>query len=325
MKVLWIHNFDQNIKHSGNFMFDFAKKMQELDVKIDLYYTGNLGNYSQFIKSQHELSKLSKSYDLLHSQFGSACAFLTSKVTSPKILSLRGSDWHQYLGRNLYESFHSILAYTLTNISIRKFDSIIVMSKRMQKDLYSKYEYSHVYYLPDPIDLDLFRPLQKEKSRKLLFNSDSQNYWVLFTTVSPKNPIKRLELALKTIEIAKKSLPDIELKVATGISRQEMPNFISACDLALCTSTHEGWPNSIKEAIACNVPFVSTDVSDLSLIANKYSNCEVGLPSPNILSKYICESLIQPKIEIRKEVEHMNIKDTCLNLLSIYEKTLNSI
>jgi glycosyltransferase involved in cell wall biosynthesis len=325
MKALWVHNFNQDIKHSGTFMFDFAKKMRDLDVEIDLYYTGNLKSYSQFIKSQHELSNLSKKYDLLHSQFGSACALLTSTMTSPKILSLRGSDWHRYLGKNLHESFHSLLAYTLTNASIRKFDGIIVMSKRMEKELYLKYKNKPIYYLPDPIDLYLFRPLQKKESRQLLFNSNSESPWVLFTTVSKENPIKRSETALKAIQIAKNSIPDIELKIATGISRQDMPHFISACDLALCTSTHEGWPNSIKEAIACNLPFVSTDVSDLALIAGKYHNCKVSPASPEVLAKYICECLMQPKTEIRKEIEHMNMTDTCLNLLSIYKKTLGSI
>ena len=40
---------------------------------------------------------------------------------------------------------------------------------------------------------------------------------------------------------------------------------MNACDVALLTSIHEGSPQFIKEALACNRPIVSTDVGDVRI------------------------------------------------------------
>ena len=65
-----------------------------------------------------------------------------------------------------------------------------------------------------------------------------------------------------------------------------MPSVVSECDLILITSVYEGWPNCIKEALACNVPFIATDVSDLSEIAKRHSNCRIAEPNPESISKH---------------------------------------
>jgi glycosyltransferase involved in cell wall biosynthesis len=48
--------------------------------------------------------------------------------------------------------------------------------------------------------------------------------------------------------------------------RQDTPRIIAALDIAASASYGEGFPNAIGEAMACAVPCVVTDVSDLSWI-----------------------------------------------------------
>ena len=51
---------------------------------------------------------------------------------------------------------------------------------------------------------------------------------------------------------------------------------MNACDALLLTSSHEGSPTVIKEALACQVPIVSTDVGDVSERLLGVDNCYVA-------------------------------------------------
>ena len=98
-----------------------------------------------------------------------------------------------------------------------------------------------------------------------------------------------------------------------------MPSVVSECDLVLSTSEYEGWPNCVKEALACNVPFIATDVSDLSEIAKRHSNCRIVKPDPESISKQIIQVLSLPKNNLlRQEVMHMSYENTKNNLFKFY-------
>ena len=51
--------------------------------------------------------------------------------------------------------------------------------------------------------------------------------------------------------------------------RQDIARLTAAFDVATCSSTGEGFPNIIGEAMACAVPVVSTDVGDAALVVGE--------------------------------------------------------
>ena len=109
----------------------------------------------------------------------------------------------------------------------------------------------------------------------------------------------------------------------TGYEREKVPIVINACDVVLLTSTHEGWPNIIKEGLACNVPFVSTDVSDLNDIAVLSDNCVVTSSNYHDLSIAL-ESVLDMSIslDLRKFVSHMDMDLVTQKIGGIYNKML---
>ena len=323
IRVLWTHNFAPQVANAGNFMHTFAAGIAEFGVQVDLMYLGNLGRAPALWRAWRDVRVRSKTYDLVHAQFGSACALASSAAAVPSILSLRGSDWHRYRGPDRAETRHGLLAHQFSRLSLRAYDQIVTMSERMSTEVRVRAPGLAVATIADPIDTTLFRPHSRKTSRQALFNSSSEAPWILFTTLSANNPIKRVELAREAVRLAAKRIPGLELKVASGLDHRQMPMFIACCDVALCTSTHEGWPNSIKEALACGLPFVSTDVSDLATIAARHPGCRISAADPQAIADQLCAALAGPPgTHLRDEVMPMDVVPISLRLRDLYLSVL---
>jgi len=172
--------------------------------------------------------------------------------------------------------------------------------------------------LPAPIDLE------KWTQQKPMINNRKEK-WVLFTSQRISDPVKRYALCKKVIELANQSMHNIVLRTAVDLPHAAMPAFVASCDAILCTSESEGWPNSIKEALACNVPFVSTDISDLAEIAAQEPSCRVCNPNAVDLARNLCEVLKMPRQNnLRRFVDPMDIKTSSRRLLSFYESLLKN-
>lgn len=209
------------------------------------------------------------------------------------------------------------LATTLSRASIKRFDAVITMSNRMTESVRRIARHPRVFTIPDPIDTLAFQPIDRVP------DPDGRSARVLFTTLSRSNPVKRVELAEQAVKFASRRLEHVELRVASGIPHDRMPWFVASCDVALCTSTHEGWPNSIKEALACGLPFVSTDVSDLAAVAREYPTCRICPPDPEALGNALCDVLDQSRdATLPRAVEEMDVAQTSRRLVEAYENVL---
>ncbi len=324
MRILWPHNYDPGKPNAGIFMFIAAEGLRKLGVKVHLEYLGNLRNPISMLYARNKLNKMAGSYDLIHAQFGSACALATAGVKAvPKVLSLRGSDWNTYNGQDLFYYWHTRMARLFTKHSVKHYDLVIAVSQRIRKELVHLFPNINCITIPDPINLDTFTAKDKTELRNETGSITFDEKWVLFNSNSQHNPIKRYDLAKKAIELASEKNDKIRLKIASNLPHDKIPDFVAACDLILCTSTAEGWPNSVKEALACNIPFVSTDVSDLAEISSKESVCKVCPPNPEILADAILDALNHPHdYNLRKYVEMMEIEKTSQKLLDLYEELL---
>jgi teichuronic acid biosynthesis glycosyltransferase TuaC len=75
---------------------------------------------------------------------------------------------------------------------------------------------------------------------------------------------------------------NVRLVSVHNSDNREMPWYYSAADAMILCSSREGSPTSIKEALACNLPVVSTDVGDVREILN-------GIPGTRICSGEISD------------------------------------
>lgn len=300
-------------------MYLAARGLTEIGVNVKIEYLGNLKNPLSIWRACHRVRDLSHSYDLVHAQYGSACAAATSLGQTPLLLTIRGNDWNLHNETFGLTYLHTRLARAMTLASLKRYQMVLCVSQSLCREL--KVHVQHdcfIEYHPSPISLSQW-PIRREIKPRA-----RPPYRVLFTANCLSDPIKRLGLLRKAVEIASRRLGKIELVYANGVSHSQMPGLVSTCDAVACTSETEGWPNSIKEALACGLPFVSTDVSDLREIAEIDSSCRITKANPEAFAQGLCDVLATPWTpDLRRHVKAMDIQISSKKLKAQYIKVLN--
>ena len=328
LRVLWLHNFDPGIPVSGVFMHLLADAMQANGIRVDMLYAGKLTQPLDVWRAYAQLKLLAPSFDLVHAQYGSMCGLIGSWVAGCKLMSLRGSDWYGLPSGDWRERAHLMLANWLSRLAVPRYNQVITMSHNMKREVEARFAgqlHRPVHVLPDGLSTQHFCPMDRQVCRAQLGCAQDTRPWVLVTTLVANNPIKRIELALAAVELAKKYIPDLQLKITANVPHEQMPVWVNACNMVLMTSLHEGWPNAIKESLACNVPFVSTDVSDLAGIAAQEPSCAVVAAQPQALADAIVACLGHHNTaNLRHCVQGMDVDVVAKNLGLLYRQVLES-
>lgn len=212
-----------------------------------------------YIKNRVLLKKEIMEYnpDIVHAHYGFSGLLANLQRKVPVITTFHGSDINLITNRPF-----SVLTSLLSKSSI-------FISQKLSRKLIIK---GRSAIIPSGVDLDLFFPVDKVESRKQL-GLPIHEKLVLFAG-SFDNRIKNYPLA----KAATDSLNNVRLIEMKGYKRKEVALLMNACDVALLTSIHEGSPQFIKEALACNRPIVSTDVGDVRILMENVEGCFIAKP-----------------------------------------------
>lgn len=325
MRVLWTHNFDPCAPNGQLFMDIASSGLRPLGVDLHFEYLGDLRSVGNILKARKRLRGIARGFDLVHAQYGSASALVTSAVDSvPKVVSIRGNDWNVHSASFGFLFLHSRIARAMTRFCLREYDCVLTVSRRMGSEISEYCPGSNVVVMPSPIDLRRFVPRDKQEARAQLGFPDCQEKWILFNALSLDDPVKRFWLANEAFKLAQQRMGNLRLRLATDLPHDVVPLFTAACDLIVCSSETEGWPNCVKEALACNVPFVATDVSDLAEIACQEPSCLVCPDHPAALADGICEALsANADCNLRRHVVPMSLETESSRLLQTYQSLLH--
>lgn len=210
----------------------------------DIGRTRGIKEYLQFLPAvRQELG--GEDYDLIHANYGLTAPYAIMQHRLPVVLTLWGSDVIGFDG-------------LVTKACAWRADAVTVRSEEMREML--GYEDAHI--IPSGIDLTRFRPIDRTEARERV-GWDTEETHVLFP-YSPEYERKNYPLARKVVEqVESKTDKAVSLQTISGVPHDEVVYYINAADALLLTSDHEGSPNTVKEAMACNVPVVSTEVGDV--------------------------------------------------------------
>jgi hypothetical protein len=213
----------------------------------------------------------------------------------------------------------------MTRWSLGRYDCVLAVSRRIAAELSLCFPRSCIAWQASPIDLQRFVTRGKAEARALLGYPNCDEKWILFNALRLDDPIKRYSLARKAFDLANARLGNLRLRIVNDFPHDMVPLFVAACDLILCTSETEGWPNSVKEALACNVPFVSTDVSDLRDIAKREPKCRICRPDARVIADNICDVLSSvERPNLRQYVLEMGVDASSDRLIRIYNALVAS-
>ena len=143
--------------------------------------------------------------------------------------------------------------------------------------------------VPNGVDRSLFRVVPRDDARRELGWPISHRI-VLFAP-HPAVPRKRYWLAEAACRQAEQSVGAINLIFGGDISPEAMPLYMAAADCLLLTSSSEGSPNVVKEAMACDLPVVSTAVGDVRQLLREVHPSWICAPDPSELAAGIVECL----------------------------------
>lgn len=245
-------------------------------------YGHNLAYYviasSMFLpKIVHSLIK-NRDFDVIHANSGLVAPFALIQPIRPVVLSLWGSDMDgDYLGGWYSHATRHFAKHT---------DANIVMNERMCQELGATAK-----VIPHGVDLEIFKPISQTTAQNEVGWDTEKNHVVFLS--DPSKDVKNYPLAEKVVKEAERVLQEeICLHPVHDQPHDKVPKYLNASDLLLLTSKHEGSPNAVKEARACNVPVVSTDVGD----------CEEQLSGVSL--SYVCSGeseLVDSVVNILRE------------------------
>jgi len=184
-------------------------------------------------------------YDLVHANYGLVAPHAIAQPSRPVVLSLWGTD---LMGRYGW----------VARQCARFADAVVVMSTEMAAALGDS-----CYVIPHGVDFDRFAPLDRDDARAAL-DWDADIDHVLFP-YPPERGVKDYPRAERVVEhIRERRDRPVELHTVTDVPHAYMPVYMNAADALLLTSQREGSPNAVKEALACNLPVVATNVGDVA-------------------------------------------------------------
>lgn len=260
---------------------------------------------------------------VVHAQYGSGTAALAKLAhgKAPLVISFCGDDLLGTPNPGLSWRARERAARWLGFWAAWDADSIIVKSTNLLDVLPTNLR-KRAVLLPNGVDTEFFSPMDPVECRKTLGWSLEDKIVFFNASLKRENPRKNPKLATAAVEIARRAIPKIRMEAVSDVPRDRIRLMLNAADCLLVTSLHEGSPNIVKEAMACNLPVVSVRCGD---VEERLSNVE-----PSAVCPYDASRLAEELVAILRQgnrsngretlfASHLNMEATAHRLSEIYE------
>ena len=311
-----IYPTEQN-PHSGTFVKTQVDSLVAEGLEVDVVHPnpGPVPIRYASAAIQVFLKTLTGRYDVVHGHYGLWCLLTRLQWTTPVVADYLGDD---LLGTVKADGSYSKKGAYVVKVSrwlCGHVDAVLVKTEQMKKAATGR----NIYVFPDGVNFDLFHPIPRSEARAKLGWDQDRNY-VVFAN-NPDIPVKNFALAQAAIDRLSQRGITAELVVANGLPQTKVVEYINASNALILPSIAEGSPNVVREAMACNVPVVATNVGDVAQVIGGTEGCVVCTHDPDELSEGLEVALRHKEPTTgRNDTEHLSSSAIAKQLISVYEQ-----
>ena len=242
----------------GGFVRDQVEALREIEgLEVELF-AFEPGAARRYAGAARELRRAHghQRFDVVHAHYGLAgWVALALGRHAPLVVTFHGTDLaHRVVG-------------PLSRLLARRIDLAAPVSASLARDpgrgLPGAGRTRATPVLPCGVNLDRFRPRDRREARTRL-GLDPDGRYLLFPA-DPVRPEKRHDRARSLAAAAGR----VDLLNYGGAAPEHVPDLINAANAVIATSEREGFGLAPLEALACDVPVLSTDVGIAPLVLRR--------------------------------------------------------
>lgn len=304
--------------HAGRFIQQQIEALRQIGLDVEVLFVDRVKKGMRayaILPAMLEKKIAAYKPDLVHVMYGGIMSRLVCHVVRnrPVVVTFHGSDLLGQPFGGPVRRFLAACGVFASRQAAKRCNGVVAVAEHLLESLPENIPRSQIRAIPCGIDLDLFRPIDRALCcEQLGWTQDT--FHILFQNTG--DPVKRVELAQAATERLKVLGVKAELRQLRGVSYDQVPVWLNACDVLLVTSYHEGSPTIVKEALACNLPIVSVAVGDIPQRIQAIKGCYLSAPDAIELAVKLQNVRMNPvRIEGRETVRSVSINQ-CARLLS---------
>lgn len=305
--------------HAGTFIKTLVEALTTAGVKVEMIHPPPGPVFWRYLTAIFQVWRQTwrGNIDIIHGHYGQWCLFARLQWKVPVVAAFLGDDLLGTITARGSYTLKGALIVRLGRWLCRHVDMALVKSEQMR----TAAGHSDVQVIPDGVDFALFRPLERTRARaKLGWKQDG--YYVLFGN-NPAIPVKNVHLARSSLAYLAQQGVKAELIIANGLPQAQLVYYINACNAVILPSRAEGAPNIVKEAMACNVPVVTTDVGDVANVIGHTQGCSICPPDPAAFALGLLHAFQHSEPTTgRKDIAHLEVSIIAQQMIAMYREIL---
>lgn len=273
--------------------------LRAIGVEVDIYLFQDRRSFRGLFHGGRALRRKVREFepDIVHVHYGAVQALIAVLFSNkPVIVSFCGSDLLGNYSSTGKKTWSGLLSICLSQLAALGSQRCITKSNELRNALWVPWCRRKCEVIPNGVDLNQFRPIPRSQARAAL--GWSHNDPVVLFMFRQGTWVKDPELARAAYIEARTRLSSLRMYVLGDEDPDRIPLFYNAANVLLLTSRHEGSNNTVKEALACNLPVVATRCGDIEERLQGVRSC------------YVCKrdsrELGQRLVEVVTSGEHNN-------------------